>query len=73
MDALKTVVKAKRVVSLQLKSASLSNELPYQYLHIPYKNISRLWRSFIKYSCQENSLLDAFPQTYYQCEHDMLK
>ena len=30
MDALEAVVKAKRVVSLQVKSASLSHELLYQ-------------------------------------------
>ena len=30
MDALEAVVKAKRVVSLQVKSASLSDEFSYQ-------------------------------------------
>ena len=30
MDALEAVVKAKRVVSLQVKSASLSDKLSYQ-------------------------------------------
>ena len=34
MDALEAVVKAKRVVSLQVKSASLSDELSYQWVLI---------------------------------------
>ena len=34
MDALEAVVEAKRVVSLQIKSASLSDELSYQWVVI---------------------------------------
>ena len=40
MDALEAVVKAKRVVSLQVKTASLSDELLYQRVLIYCKTIS---------------------------------
>ena len=40
MDVLEAVIKAKRVVSLQVKSTSLSDELPYQWVLIYCKTIS---------------------------------
>ena len=40
MDALKAVVKAKRVVSLQVKSVSLSDEFSYQWVLIYCKTIT---------------------------------
>ena len=41
MDALEAVAKAKRVVTLQVKYASLSDELSYQWVLIYCKTISR--------------------------------
>ena len=41
IDALEAVAKAKRVVTLQVKYASLSDELSYQWVLIYCKTISR--------------------------------
>ena len=63
MDNLKAVVKAKRVVILQVKSALLREELSYQWVLIYCKNMSTAYiKTYlgcgglnirgIKYNCQ---------------------
>ena len=77
MDILETVIKTKRVASLQVRFASVSDELSYHWVLIfctCHKKYIEAFQVFdYIYTPIKYKLLDAFPQTYHQCGHDMLK